>query len=70
MSGIQEADFGSLGLKNKGKMTLTPPHGEGMWLTRDEAREAEERWGWKWGEQWAFWDENGGGGCPWAGHGM
>lgn len=30
-------------------MTITPPEGRGVWLTRAEAREAEERWGWKWG---------------------
>lgn len=70
MGDVQNADFGSLGLKNKGKMALTPPNGEGVWLTREEAQGAQERWGWTFGEEWAFWDANGEGGCPWAGHGV
>lgn len=70
VSDIQTFDFTSLGEKKKGNLTLTPPEGKGVWLTRSEAREAEERWGWKWGEEWDFWDANGEGGCPWAGHGV
>lgn len=48
---------------------MTPPGGEGLWLTRSEAEEAGKRWGWKWSEEWDFW-ENGNGGCIWAGHGV
>ena len=70
VSGIRAFDFTSLGEKKKGKLTITPPEGRGVWLTRTEAREAEARWGWKWGSEWDFWDENGEGGCPWAGHGV
>jgi hypothetical protein len=56
-------------------MAITPQNGEGMWLTRQEAREAEEKWGWKWGSEWNFWgvegqEEGAGKGCPWAGHGV
>ncbi|ORX39856.1 glycoside hydrolase superfamily [Kockovaella imperatae] len=62
-------DFTSLGLKRLGNVTHTPPP-EGLWLTREEAKTAEERWGYKWGSEWNFWDERGLAGCPWAGHGV
>ncbi|RXK36432.1 hypothetical protein M231_06276 [Tremella mesenterica] len=70
VEGVQMDDFTSLGPKSKGKISITPPNGQGVWLTREEAREAEERWGYKWGSEWDFWDENGTGGCPWAAHGV
>lgn len=63
-------DFTSLGHKSLGKVDITPPEGKGVWLTRDEAREAEATWGWKLGPEWDFWNEQGEGGCPWAGHGV
>ena len=63
-------DFTSTGKKSKGTITLTPPNGEAVWLTRTEAKDAERRWGYSWGEEWNFWDEDGRGGCPWAGHGV
>ncbi|WVF72138.1 hypothetical protein IAT40_006950 [Kwoniella sp. CBS 6097] len=67
---VELSDFTSTGQKTKGKVTITPPGGKGVWLTRDEAREASNKWGWKWGDSWDFWDESGEGGCPWAGHGV
>jgi hypothetical protein len=67
---IQDHDFTSLGPKKRGTVTITPPDGKAVWMTRSEAREAEQRWGWKWGNEWDFWDENGEGGCVWAGHHM
>lgn len=77
MLGVGEAveniaydDFTSLGHKKLGKVTMTPPGGDGVWLTRGESNEAQARWGWTWGEEWDFWDEQGRGGCPWAGHGV
>jgi len=63
-------DFTALGLKRKGYVNMTPPDGQGLWLTRSEAREAEQRWGWKWSEEWDFWNANGEKGCVWAGHGV
>ena len=63
-------DFTSLGEKSKGKMTITPPDGEGVWLTKEEARRAQDRWGYRWGDEWNFWDDRGNQGCPWAGHGV
>ena len=70
VSGIAYDDFSALGLKKLGKITFTPPGGRALWLTRDEARKAGERWGWKWDESWDFWEADGRGGCPWAGHGV
>ncbi|WVR05246.1 hypothetical protein IAU60_002258 [Kwoniella sp. DSM 27419] len=67
---IELSDFTSTGQKNRGKVTLTPPGGKGLWLTREEAKQAGVRWGWRWGDEWDFWDELGEGGCPWAGHGV
>ncbi|OCF45458.1 hypothetical protein I317_00705 [Kwoniella heveanensis CBS 569] len=67
---VEMSDFTSTGQKAKGKVTITPPGGKGVWLTRDEARAAEARWGWTWGESWDFWEKDGEGGCPWAGHGV
>ena len=63
-------DFTSTGEKSKGTMSITPPEGKGVWLTRSEARDAGQRWGWKWEKEWDFWDGEGNGGCPWAGHGV
>ncbi|ORY33812.1 glycoside hydrolase superfamily [Naematelia encephala] len=68
VSDVAYDDFGSLGHKKKGKVTISPAEGKGVWLTRDEAKDAQRRWGWQWSEEWNFWDENGRGGCPWAGH--
>ncbi|KAL7423982.1 hypothetical protein Q5752_001567 [Cryptotrichosporon argae] len=67
---VEIYDFTSLGEKKRGKTMLTPPDGAGLWLARQEAIEAGERWGWKWGDEWDFWDDNGDGGCVWAGHGV
>ncbi|WWD15903.1 hypothetical protein CI109_100327 [Kwoniella shandongensis] len=67
---IEYGDFTSTGQKTKGKITLTPPGGKGVWLSRKEAEEAGQRWGWKWGEEWDFWNEDGEAGCVWAGHGV
>lgn len=67
---VEEYEFGSLGAKKKGTLSITPPGGEGLWLTRNEARDAERRWGYKWDDSWSFWDAAGQGGCPWAGHGV
>jgi len=67
---IQVGDFTSLGQKTKGTITITPPDGDGAWLTRQEAKAAEDRWGWKLGSEWDFWDSEGKGGCIWAGHGV
>jgi hypothetical protein len=58
----------SFGAKKLDKITITPPDGLGVWMTRDEARAAEKRWGWKMGQEWDFWEEDGSGGCIWAGH--
>jgi hypothetical protein len=69
VSNIENADFGSLGLKKKGTVTITPPGGQGLWLTKAESDEAAQKWGWKRGDEWSFWDE-GRGGCVWAGHGL
>jgi hypothetical protein len=68
VSGIQNYDFTSFGAKKLGKITITPPEGLGVWMTRDEAKAAEERWGWKMGQDWDFWQQDGSGGCIWAGH--
>lgn len=65
---VQNYDFTSLGPKKLGKMKITPPEGQGVWMTRSEARDAERRWGWKWGDEWDFWEADGSGGCVWAGH--
>jgi hypothetical protein len=65
---IQDADFGSLGLRKRGKITLTPPGGLELWMTEHEAQAAEKRWGWKMASDWDFWDVEGRGGCVWAGH--
>ena len=67
---IEYNDFTSLGPKKVGTVSISPPNGEGVWLTRAEARAAEKRWGWQWGGKWDFWDAEGEGGCPWAGHGV
>jgi hypothetical protein len=69
-TGVSVDDFTSLGPKHRGKVTVTPPGGEGVWMTREEVGEVERRWGWRWGAEWDFWDEDGKGGCPWAGHGV
>jgi hypothetical protein len=68
VSGIQDYDFTSFGAKKLDKITITPPDGLGVWMTRDEARAAETRWGWKMGQEWDFWEQDGSGGCIWAGH--
>lgn len=65
---VQNYDFTSLGPKKLGKIALTPPEGKAVWMTREEARAAEKRWGWKWGAEWDFWEADGTGGCVWAGH--
>jgi hypothetical protein len=65
---VQNFDFTSTGAKKLGKIGLTPPEGKGVWLTRTEAKDAAERWGWKWGSEWDFWEADGSGGCVWAGH--
>ncbi|WRT67127.1 uncharacterized protein IL334_004093 [Kwoniella shivajii] len=70
VNNIEFGDFTSTGQKSKGTVTITPPEGKGVWLTREEAKEAEMKWGWKWSEDWDFWDENGQGGCVWAAHGV
>ena len=70
VSDIQIFEFTSLGEKKKGEITMTPRTGRGVWLTRDEAREAMGSWGFRWAPEWDFWDEKGEGGCPWAGHGV
>ena len=63
-------DFTSPGLKQEGTATFTPTGGQGLWLTRNEADEAQKRWGYQWGTEWDFWDMSGDKGCPWAGHGL
>ncbi|WWC90036.1 uncharacterized protein L201_004966 [Kwoniella dendrophila CBS 6074] len=70
VDGIEVGDFTSTGQKSRGTLSITPPEGKAVWLSREEAREAEQKWGWKWSEEWDFWDENGQGGCVWAGHGV
>ncbi|WWD10145.1 hypothetical protein V865_008279 [Kwoniella europaea PYCC6329] len=70
VSDVEMADFTSTGQKSKGTISITPPEGKGVWLTRQEARDAESKWGYKWDDEWDFWDENGQGGCVWAGHGV
>nr|XP_019013519.1 uncharacterized protein I206_01588 [Kwoniella pini CBS 10737]OCF52300.1 hypothetical protein I206_01588 [Kwoniella pini CBS 10737] len=67
---VEMGDFTSTGQKSKGTISITPPEGKAVWLTREEAKQAETKWGWKWDEEWDFWDENGNGGCIWAGHGV
>nr|XP_018263853.1 uncharacterized protein I303_03727 [Kwoniella dejecticola CBS 10117]OBR86011.1 hypothetical protein I303_03727 [Kwoniella dejecticola CBS 10117] len=67
---VEMGDFTSTGQKSKGTISITPPEGKAVWLTRQEAKQAESKWGWKWSEEWDFWDENGEGGCIWAGHGV
>ena len=67
---ISYDDFTSLGAKNLGEVTITPTDGAGLWLSRSEAQEAQQRWGYSWGPEWSFWDMKGDGGCPWAGHGV
>nr|XP_019042696.1 hypothetical protein I302_08401 [Kwoniella bestiolae CBS 10118]OCF21626.1 hypothetical protein I302_08401 [Kwoniella bestiolae CBS 10118] len=67
---VEMADFTSTGQKSRGTISITPPEGKAVWLTRQEAREAGDRWGWKWDEEWDFWDKSGEGGCVWAGHGV
>lgn len=68
VSDVQNYDFTSTGAKKLGKISLTPPEGKGVWMTRTEAKDAETRWGWKWGSEWDFWETDGSGGCVWAGH--
>lgn len=68
VSGISNYDFTAFGAKKLGKITITPPESLGVWMTRDEAKAAEKRWGWKMGKEWSFWEEDGSGGCIWAGH--
>lgn len=70
VSDVQNYDFTSTGPKKLGKISLTPPEGRGVWMTRAEAKDAEQRWGWKWGDEWDFWEADGSGGCVWAGHGV
>lgn len=67
---VEEYEFGALGAKKKGTISIAPPGGDALWLTREEARDAERRWGYKWDPSWDFWAEDGKGGCPWAGHGV
>ncbi|KAK4686623.1 hypothetical protein P7C73_g3500, partial [Tremellales sp. Uapishka_1] len=70
VNNIETHDFTSLGPKKNGQTSISPPGGKAVWLTRTEAKEAGERWGWKWDEEWDFWDARGEGGCVWAGHGV
>lgn len=70
VEGIEYNDFTSTGLKKKGTVQITPPDGLSVWLTRQEAEEAQAKFGYKWGREWDFWNADGSGGCPWAGHGV
>jgi hypothetical protein len=63
-------DFTSFGHKKVGTVTMTPPEGHGVWLTREESDQAAKRWGWSRDADWDFWSADGNGGCPWAGHGV
>lgn len=67
VSDVAYDDFTSLGHKQLGSVTITPPRGQGVWLTKAEAEQAADRYGWQWGPEWNFWDH---GGCVWAGHGV
>jgi hypothetical protein len=65
VAAVEVHDFTSLGPKKKGTVDMTPPTGQGAWLTRQEAEDAQQRWGYKWGAEWNFWEDSG---CVWAGH--
>lgn len=68
-AGVETHDFGSFGPKKTGSVDLRPQDGRGCWLTRDEARAVDARWGWTRGARWDFWDGPAEG-CIWAGHGV
>lgn len=67
VSDIAYDDFTSFGHKKLGTVTMTPPDGEGVWLTRTEAEQAARQYGWQYDADWDFSAQ---GGCIWAGHGV
>lgn len=68
---VEVWDFNSLGPKKTGKTDLTPVDGQGCWLTKKEADDAANFFGWKldydfWGDE----PDSTASGDIWAAHGV